>query len=269
MPLHPTPCEPWPFSPGCCSLPEDTPQEKIDKWRRVATNLLWALSGRRWGPLCPITVRPCRRSCLDEYAGTVRWGGTGLYVPYLGRDGLWRNASTCGCKSDCSCTELCEVRLDGPVHDIVSVTIGGEALDPAAYRVDNGDLLVRTDGRWPDCQDMSAPCGETGSFCVTYRVGLPLDEAAIAAFSALVCHLVKGCGGSSCGCSLQRNRNVSRVSRQGVDLEFQDTTAMYADMRTGLPEVDAWLVAVNPYRQPSVSRVWSVDYRRPRITTNP
>lgn len=149
--------------------------------------------------------------------------------------------------------------------------VGGEALGPAAYRVDSGDLLVRTDGGcWPDCQDMAAPCGEAGTFCVTYRTGLPLDDAAIAAFSALVCHLVKGCGGSgSCGCSLQRNRNLSRVSRQGVDLEFQDTTAIYADMRTGLPDVDMWLAMVNPYRQPSVSRVWSVDYRRPRTTTYP
>ncbi|MGW2100358.1 hypothetical protein ACWCPX_22170 [Streptomyces olivaceoviridis] len=267
--LQPYPCAPWPFVPDCCSLPEDTSEETVDRWRRVATNLLWALSGRRWGPLCPFTVRPCRRSCLDGYPLGVRWATAGPWVPYLGRDGQWRNASVCGCASDCSCGELCEVRLEGPLHDIVSVEVDGVTLDPSAYRVDASNLLVRTDGEcWPDCQDMAAPCGAPNTFCVTYRVGLPLDEAALAAFSALVCHLVKGCGGS-CGCNLQRNRNLSRVSRQGVDLEFSDPITMYTERLTGLPEVDSWLMAVNPYRQTSQSRVFSVDHRRPRTTTHP
>lgn len=161
MPLQPYPCEPWRFVPDCCSLPEGTTEETINRWGRVATNMLWGLSGRRWGPLCPITVRPCRKSCLDGYQYGVRWGSVGPWIPYLGRDGKWRSASVCGCSNDCSCGELCEVRLEGPALDVVSVTIGGETLDPVAYRVDASNLLVRTDGGcWPDCQDMAAPCGE-------------------------------------------------------------------------------------------------------------
>ncbi|WP_330435908.1 hypothetical protein OIC43_37305 [Streptomyces sp. NBC_00825] len=146
----------------------------------------------------------------------------------------------------------------------MSVQVDGETLPPESYRVDAPGLLVRTDGEcWPDCQDMAAPCGEPGTFCVTYRLGLPLDAAAIGAFSAMVCHLVKDCAGG-CGCKVASNRNLSRMSRQGVDLEFADPTLLYSEMRTGIPAVDLWLIAVNPYRQASPGQVFSPDYKRPR-----
>ncbi|MDX3229577.1 hypothetical protein [Streptomyces sp. ME19-01-6] len=52
----------------------------------------------------------------------------------------------CSCKSDCSCTELCEVCLPGLVHDVVSVDIDGKTLPPEVYRVDAPGRLVRVDG---------------------------------------------------------------------------------------------------------------------------
>ncbi|MBC9729260.1 hypothetical protein [Streptomyces sp. TRM68367] len=268
--LHPGPCGPWPFEPSCCSSADDADQAEIDRWRSVATTILFNLSGRRWGPSCPYTVRPCRRSCLESSPVSFQAGAsTGGWIPYIGTDGAWRNASVCGCKSDCSCGELCEVRLEGPVHDIMAVELDGQTLPADAYRVDAGGLLVRTDGGcWPDCQDMAAPCGEPGTFCVTYRIGMPLDEAAIAAFSELVCHYLKGCGGG-CGCKASSNKNLTRVQRQGVELEFADPTLLYSEMRTGLPLVDAWLVSVNPYRQTSPSRVYSPDFKRPRFQVWP
>ncbi|MGO4747799.1 hypothetical protein AB4212_04035 [Streptomyces sp. 2MCAF27] len=269
MPLHPGPCAPWPLDLSCCDLPEGRDETDVERWSRVATTILFNLSGRRWGPSCPYTVRPCRRTCLDAYPLTVSWAAAGPWVPYLGTDGVWRNASVCGCKSDCSCGELCEVRLEAPVHDILAVEIDGQTLPPDAYRVDAGGLLVRTDGGcWPDCQDMAAPVGESNTFAVTYRIGLPLDDAAIAAFSELVCHYVKGCG-PGCGCKATNNKNLTRLQRQGVELEFADPTLIYSEMRTGLPLVDAWLVSVNPYRQTSPSRVYSPDLKRPRVQVWP
>jgi hypothetical protein len=90
-----------------------------------------------------------------------------------------------------------------------------------------------------------------------------LDDAAIAAYSELVCHLLKGCnGGGACGCKMPAN--VTRLSRQGVDQEFTDPTLLYTEMRTGLPGVDLWLMSANPHRLTSPSRVFSPDYRRPR-----
>ncbi|MFC8466005.1 hypothetical protein [Streptomyces sp. NPDC057250] len=194
----------------------------------------------------------------------MRWQTAGPWIPYLGRDGQWRNASVCGCASDCSCGELCEIRLVGPVYDIVAVEENGTTLPEDAYRVDSVNMLVRTDGGcWPDCQDMAAPCGDPDTLCVTYRTGLPLDESAIAAVSELTCHYLKGCQPSG-SCSCKRNPNLTRVTRQGVELEMADPTLLYSEGRTGLPITDAWLLSVNPNRLPSASRVYSPDFRRPR-----
>ncbi|MEV3895297.1 hypothetical protein [Streptomyces anulatus] len=242
----------------------------MTRLQKAATFILWALSGRRYGPSCPITVRPCRRSCLDSFAFSVQWGAVGPWIPYIGSDGLWRNASVCGCASDCSCTELCEVKLEGPVYDIVEVDVDGVVLEGggAAYRVDSPNLLVRTDGEcWPECQDMAAPAGTDGTFSVTYRTGLLLDEAATAAVSELTCHLLKGCSPGSCGC--KANKNVTRLNRQGFEMELADPTLIYSEGRTGLPLADLWLAAVNPYGMASASRVYSPDYKRPRVTTWP
>jgi hypothetical protein len=272
MALQPPLCEPWPYRPGCCSAADEASAEDLLFWREVATSILFNLSGRRWGPSCPQTVRPCRRKCLDDWPITRvgAWNGS-PWIPYIGSDGLWRNASVCGCRQDCSCTELCEVRLEGPVYDVLAVEIDGEALPASAYRVDAAGLLTRTDGGcWPDCQDMGADLGAEGksTFGVTYRIGLPLDSAAIAAFSALVCHLIKGCGGvGACGCRLPQN--VTRVQRQGVTQEMADPTELMTGGLTGVVETDRWLAAVNPQGLTSPSRVWSPDYRRPRTTTWP
>lgn len=274
MPIHTSPCEPWEFTPDCCNIPDGTTQETIDKWRHVATSILFAMSGRIYGPACPVTVRPCRRSCLDAYPLNVNWFSGSPYIPYLDGAGNWRNASVCGCKTDCGCDQLEEVRLDGPVHDIVSVQVGTLTLPAAAYRVDNGSLLVRTDGgEWPDCQDLAAACGEEGAFCVTYRTGLPLDAAGQAAFDALVCHLIRGCS-SGCGCDASTRQNVSRVQRQGVTLELNQMrdsqgNFIFEEGRTGILEVDRWLAMVNPYRLTSKSRVLSIDHRPNRVTTWP
>ncbi|MFD9657050.1 hypothetical protein [Streptomyces mirabilis] len=169
-------CEAWPTN-LCCDV-ENVEADDLERWTLVASQILWALSGRRIGP-CP---------------------GAGPWIPYLGTDGAWRNASVCGCKSDCSCGELYEVYLPGPVYDVGSVDVDGQVLTPGAeYGVDAPGKLVRLGGCWPDCRDMAAVPGEPGTFTVTYRWGLPVDEAAVAAVSELICHLLKGCGGGSCG----------------------------------------------------------------------
>lgn len=257
-------CDPWGPLTLCCELPEDLDQAVIDRWHAVASQILFRLSGRRHGPSCPVSVRPCRRSCMDQYpAGMFGWATAGPWIPYIGTDGAWRNASVCGCTSDCSCGELCEIRLEGPVFDIVSVQEDAVILPATAYRVDNPNLLVRLDGAcWPTCQDMAAAPGEPDTLTVTYRTGLALDESALAAVSELTCHLIKGCVPGSCGCNA--NPYVTRRTRQGVEIETPDASLVYSEGRTGLPIADLWLATVNPYRQPSPSRVFSVDYRTPR-----
>ncbi|MDP4501069.1 hypothetical protein [Nonomuraea turcica] len=265
MPLQTSPCAPWPIEP-CCDIPDGMDEAEVERWRLVASQILFRLSGRRYGPSCALTIRPCGRSCVEQlFPAGWSWLGpqSGGRVPYLGADGVWRNA-VCGCRTDCSCTELCELVLDGPVFDILEVVVDGVMLPPEAYRVDSPNRLVRLDGDcWAACQDLSAPPTEPGTAAVTYRIGLPLDESAIAAASELFCHLVRGCGGSgSCGCRMPAN--TTKVQRQGVTVEMADLAEIYADGRTGIPGVDLWIRSVNPYGLASPSRVLSPDLPTPR-----
>jgi hypothetical protein len=271
MPMNPPLCDPWgPLDRTCWNIPEDYPEEQVTHWARVASALLRRLSGGVFGPSCPVTVRPCRARCGDGWQWSLFAPGAYLgapWIPYIGVDGLWRNASPCGCKADCSCSELCEILLPGPVFDIVSVQDGAVLLPAIAYRVDNASRLVRTDGNcWLDCQDMAAAPGSVNTLTVTYRLGLPLDDLALAAVSALTEHYIRGCSG--CGCGISNSRNVTRVQRQGVTMEYPDPADL-AGGRTGLELVDAFLAAVNPLGLNAPLRVMSPDFRPPRSTTWP
>lgn len=275
----------WTIDQSCMDIPAGTTPEVIERWRRVAAELLFGLTGNRFGPSCPVTVRPCRKSCLDAYGWALdrllyqgqgyQW--TGQFIPYM-RDGEMFNASVCGCGSQCHCgPELCEVYLPGPVYDVVSVDINGQTVSPTTYDILDGRYLVRRsdaapDGPggacWPSCQDMSLPPGQAGTFTVVYRTGIPVPALGVAALSALTAHYIRGCNG--CGCGAGTRQNLSRLSRQGVELEFADPQQVLADGRTGIEIVDQFIHWANPDGLRKASRVLSPDApRRPRIWYGP
>ncbi|WP_345410326.1 hypothetical protein [Nonomuraea salmonea] len=190
----------------------------------------------------------------------------GVFSPRL-EDGRWYNG--CGtCVTACSCGPMCEIVLPGPVDSIVRVMQDGVELPADAYRVDGHRTLVRTDGEcWPDCQDLSAPPTEPGTLAVTYRQGVPVPPGGIAAASSYACELVKAvCPGQGMGaCRLPAR--VQTISREGVTMSFVDPMDHLERGLTGLPEVDAWVRAVNPDRLAQASRVYSVDLMPARTTT--
>lgn len=141
------PCWPRPDTNCCDRLrPTDpTPEQTalIERMLKVSVEIMHNLSGRQFGA-CPVTVRPCRTSCGGSQSYGY-WSGN-LWTPVLD-GGTWYNERTCGqpaCKSACSCAELCEVDLPGPVAEVLSVTVDGTPLDLRDYRVDNARKLVRT-----------------------------------------------------------------------------------------------------------------------------
>lgn len=108
---------------------------------------------------------------------------------------------------------------------------------------------------------MSLVPGNPNTFTVVYRTGLPVPEMGRAAVSELTAHYIRGCNG--CGCGTVPGKNLSRLSRQGVDLQFVDPQEVLADGRTGIPIVDTFIHAVNPGRLASASRVLSPDAPKP------
>lgn len=233
----------------------------------IAAYVMWAATGRRYGA-CEITVMP-----PGMWIGTpdpdteyrtypVGYGwGDGLLSPVI-ENGLWYNRARNG-KGWC-CPGACEIPLDGPTTtaQIAEVTVNGDVVDPDAYQVQNGDLLVRIDGGcWPCCNNYGNP--STG-FTVTYSIGLPIPAAVQGAFELLACDVAKACIGGACALP----RTITRLTRQGVDLEVAEIpTDPSGLILTGIPRVDDVIRADNPGQLFAPPLVLSPDMPRPRRIT--
>lgn len=255
---------------GCGKCWEGMSPELRDRAGAAASAIVWAATGRRYG-LCELTVLPCNPPAqapayetFPVARGYDAWalgGGSGLSQPVI-ESGQWRNR----CGGGCSCTAACEVPLDGPVFDITEVLIDGEAVDPAAYEVHNGYLLVRTDGDcWPSCQAYGV---EVPGFQVTYRRGEDIPGPILMAAEMLACEYGKACQGKACALPAR----LTRLSRQGVEVEVEanrlsTTTGSRARIRTGIRVVDDILEADNPYGLAERPMVSSPDLVPPRVVT--
>lgn len=226
--------------------------------KAAAVAYLWNWTGRRYG-LCPVTIRPARVDCPEStYAGGRVTGWTPVLV-----GGVWRNV-TCGtCVGSCGCDDdVTAIRLPGPVDSVETVTIDGDVLDQAAYRVDNHGILVRQDGgRWPRCQDLTEPAGETGTWTVAYTWGVPVPVGGQIAGGLLACEMAKALVGDG---DCQLPERVQTITREGVTVGFLDAFDGLDAGRTGIWAVDAWVASVMD--RPTPSRVFSPD-RRPTART--
>lgn len=240
------PCS-WPMAATCEAL-DDHPH--ADLIREAAVTYLWNWTGKVFGT-CVVTVRPCRLGCNPNstYRGLAGPDSVmptigGLWEPAL-VGGVWRNL-TCGqCRTDCSCDATESVRLPGPVADIVEVTVGGQVLDPEAYRVDNRQMLVRDDGgRWPACQDMSVPEDAPGAWTVTYTWGVPVPSHGQLAAGVLACEMAKARLGDQ-DCLLPQR--LQTVVREGITVDVMDPFEGLEDGKTGIWFIDSW---VGSMRQP-------------------
>lgn len=226
----------------------------------LAWTTLASLTGYRVA-LCPSTIRPCAARCNAStwYVAPVV-GGDGALSPYVS-NGQWYNG--CGCApSDCSCSQLCEVIMPSEVGGIVEVLLDGAPLDPTAYRVDNGNRLVRTDGGcWPACQDMASATSEVDTFAVTYYGGIAPNDMLRYAAGVLAAEFYKACTGRDC----RLPSGVTSIVRSGISMQVQ--SSLFVDGISGIAEVDAIIHTYNPHGLRSRPRVLSPDTRRARMTT--
>lgn len=250
----------WPVDHSCCLDWDTYPQDVQDRADALATLTLRALTRHRVGG-CPVTLRPCRRSCADTgstWQGRGPFATSAPWTPMIS-NGLWYNI-TCSCGDDpCGCTSLCEVKVPTPY--VLSVSVDGQDLPYEAWRVDSPRLLVRLDGKcFPLCQDLALPLTEEGTWSITYSPGIPVDGLASYAAGVLACEFVKACLGQQC----RLPSGVTSLSRGGVNMTI--ATEMFPNDRTGIREVDAWLSAIlTPLRTSTVLSP-DVSHRYGRVT---
>lgn len=234
----------WPVDRTC--LPEavsDVDVMQQQDAENLAVQVLWSLSGRQFG-LCPVLARPCPSPCGGLFAVEPTFGmpSTGWFFPVW--DGTnWRNVA-CGCGPKCSWQAPNVIHLASrvalPVQEIQEVVIAGVVLDPSEYRLE-GDLLYRVNANWP-AQDLTRPLDEEGTWSVTYLRGNPPPPGSAKLVGQLAAEFLAACNGGKC----RLPRRVKSVTRQGVSYDMVDPVDIYKDGKTGIPEIDLWLSAVNP-----------------------
>ena len=239
-------CVPYLPTMDCCPDWADLDDALLCRAIDLAWDTLRSLSGGLVGN-CPVLVRPCLTApcsaCTEMSLQMVRTSGE--------CEGCWSN--TCG-SAGCSCPRLSEIVLPGPVAEVWQVMVDGEVLLVDAYRVDNNNRLVRTDGgSWPSCQDMSKDVTAEGTLGVWYIPGVVPDAAGLWAAGVLTCEFAKACSGGKC----RLPSSVTSVTRQGVRMEL--STGMFPDGMTGIREVDAYLTSINPNALRIAPKVWSPD----------
>lgn len=213
----------------CCSSSITTDTTTLDWALQQASELLYRLSGYRYGGVCTTTVRPCASHLSCWVPG--RWD--------------WHAA-------DCGCVRLSKIRLAGyPVRSVTGVLIDGVTVDPSEYRLDYDRELVRladANGKpqtWPTCQRLDIASGD-GTFFVTYTHGENPPLSGVQAAAQLACEIAKQCPGASSDisgeCALPAG--TVRIARQGITIDTQALGVwLLGSQRTGLTLVDAFLSA--------------------------
>lgn len=260
MPLPPGVCEVWDPT-WTCKLPTSA-YSVSGVAAQAATEVLYSLSGRQFG-LCTRIVRPCRIDCLENLYGSPLWfdirgGGGGTYpLPAL-IGGRWYNLICWNCGDGCSCKEISEARLPGPVYDVTTVKVDGVELTAGTdYRVDDWRKLVRLGGEvWPLCNDITLADTEVGTWSVTYRQGTPVPPLGQMAVAELATEFAKLL---ACDDSCALPKPVQSIARQGVQVTFLDPNEIFADGRTGLYLSDLFIQTYNPAKLRRRSRAYDVD----------
>lgn len=257
-------CVPW-LADTSCSPDWDTLDSELQE---RATDLAWgtlkSLTGGRVGG-CPVTYRPCVAApcnvCSEalfaapyaRYASAAGMAPTALY-------GL-SGGMYCG-GTGCSCDALSEVPMPGTVAVIDEVWLDGILMAPETYRLDDTNRLLRVDGDvWPACQNMRQAYDAEGAFSIIYIPGVIPGTAGLWAAGVLAWEYSKACTGGKC----RLPAAVTSIVRQGVSMQFD--TGMFDSGLTGIREVDAYILSVNPHALKVPPRVFSPDLKPGRYTT--
>ena len=136
------------------------------------------------------------------------------------------------------------IYLDTPVGPVESVTVAGLPLDASAYAVENGNLLVRTDGgSWP-----------LGAIAITYQNSYAADGLAQRVAGVLALEYYNLISGKA-KCRL--SSRVTAATRQGITLELEP--GLFPNNETGVPEVDHFIKQWNPTAAKSKGGVITPD----------
>ena len=151
------------------------------------------------------------------------------------------------------------LRLAPNATSILSVVVDGVVLPASAYHLYDGSLLVRQDGRvWPCRGPLSSALDLPGTWSIESTHGPLPPRIGLMACRELAIWIAQSFTNKA---SRVPNRATS-VSRGGITVQISRARMEDGTYSTGIPIVDDFLNAVNPYGLRRRSRVASPDLVR-------
>lgn len=219
---------------------------------QAASNLLWAMSGRKYSGTTTVTERYFTAIDAFRYQGSSAKqffphmiGGSVFNLPAEDwNDSAYQSDGT---------SSLSRIRLRGkPVLEVHLVRSGydGHIIPEDAYYLAEHSMLVANKGTpWTP-----------GNLEVTYTYGQQPPTAGRHAARMFAIELIKLWEGDDCALP----DRVTSVTRQGVSYTILDNQDFLENFRTGIYAIDLFLRTANPAKALAPSKVFSPDIPRAR-----
>ena len=139
-----------------------------------------------------------------------------------------------------------------PIYDVTRVRLGATEYLFNTWRFDReSQTLYRVPPDvWPRKDEKWSNAGEGEAFVVDAVIGTPPDAWALDVAARLVRELVLSCTGSKC----RLPSNTTSVTATGITVQLRDR-----EINTFIPELGAWMNAVNPHDARLPAHVFSPD----------
>lgn len=215
----------------------------------AASYLLWLLSDKRYPGECETMVRPCAHQWEDRFAAPPRssrfeWGwdsSWGWMAPWGWCCNPSHDAGSCGCGSPG------RISLgQWPINSITEVEIDGDVLAADEYVLVDRRWLLRSAGEngesrsWPCCQRLDRTLGDDDTWAVTFKFGTAPPRPGKLACAAYAGQWARAmCSDDSCTLP----PGIQSMVRGGLTIQFMDPVMLLQNGLTGVPTVDAWLIA--------------------------
>lgn len=253
------PIAPWVTVADVTAAVSSASPAQAEAAAQTATEVLYALSGRRFPGLRVATLR---------IRPTLTGGGRELLpmsAPWSTVPGSRRSGGCCARSFD---------PLLHPIRSVVRMSIGGTDVPAEQIKVDGQSTIRLVRGAVSDPLAVNYYADENGTYSLwpgscgcagpgaelTITWGAEPPAGGLASAALLAAEFAKALVGEQC----RLPGNVVTVNRQGVSIVL-DPTALLDSGRVGIPFVDTWLAAVNPHKLKQEPLLWSPEMPLPDV----
>lgn len=218
---------PWPVDENACGIADLDPG-LLEGAIATASSIMTRLSAYTVG-LCDVELRPLNLcpDCRTWCCG----GADGIYLTGPHQISVW---------------------------EVERVRLGPDEYDDNTWHFDREEKMLyrKPPDVWPKRDEKWSAPGEGEAFVVDAVIGVPPDAWALDVAARLAKELVLSCTGGKC----RLPSNVTTVTSSGITVRLRDN-----EVNNFIPELAAWVHAVNPHGARLPGAVFSPDVAPSRL----